>query len=57
MAFKKQFQKEDFLKTLSHEEIQALVDLTRDIDLNITEDDEYTELIRSAHMKLTRMME
>lgn len=57
MAFKKQFQKEDFLLALSHEEIQALVDLTRDIDLNITEDDEYTELIRSAHMKLTRMME
>lgn len=41
--------------TFSQDEIKVLDDLTRDIDLCDTEDEEYSEHIKSIRVKLKRM--
>lgn len=43
------------IRTFTQEEITALLDHTRDIDLCDTEEERYKDIIKSAHMKLKRM--
>jgi hypothetical protein len=44
------------LLSLTHNEIQAIYDSTNDVDLWDPEDDEFTECIRSANIKLHKAL-
>lgn len=45
------------MRTFTQDEMKAIDDLTRDIDLCDAECEEYTELIKSVRVKLIRMIE